>query len=386
MNPRSAVAFAVLLLAAAFAAPALSQPAATGPRTVAPFARPALHVEGPIVRAHGDDWVVSWAAGAHVRQDRWPIAARADVPAWRGAAAVPAALLDPVEPPPALHAAPDRILAVGDGHGRFASFLRVLHAAGVIDEAGAWTFGTDHLVCGGDLMDRDHDVVALLWFLRRLEGEAADAGGAVHVLLGNHEQLALQGDERYVHPILLEASARLGTRYADLYARGTVLGDWLRTKPAIVRIGDRAFVHGGVSEPLLRLARAQDLDVDRINEIVRDHLGVSRAERDADPILSILFGSAGPLWHRGYFLDDARYHPTSDEDLDRILAWLDASSIVVAHTQFDRVGTHRNGRVIACDVDLDETPEAVLIRGEDVLRVTADGVVEPIAPLALGED
>ena len=32
----------------------------------------------------------------------------------------------------------------------------------------------------------------------RLEGEAEQAGGAVHVLLGNHEVMNLVGDLRYV--------------------------------------------------------------------------------------------------------------------------------------------------------------------------------------------
>lgn len=367
------------------AAPPTSTPSAAAPTQVpgTPPARPRTHVEGPHVQASGDDWIVRWVVDGHVREDRIPKATATEVPAWAGAPAIPAELLASVEPGPAVHAAPERILAVGDVHGRFASFLRVLHSAGVIDDAGSWTFGADHLVCCGDLMDRDRDVVGLLWFLRRLEVEAARAGGAVHVILGNHEQLALQGDERYVHRDLLAASARLGIPYADLFGAGTVLGDWLRSKHAIVRIGDVAFVHGGISGPLLALAGQQELDVDGINTLVRRHLGVSRAERRADPVLEGLFGSAGPLWHRGYFRAEEQYHPTSSDELDQALAWLGARRIVVGHTEFDRVGSHMGGRVIACDVNLDRTPEAILIAGDELSRIHADREPEPLTPLAI---
>ena len=39
----------------------------------------------------------------------------------------------------------------------------------------------------GDLFDRGNDVVRTLWFIYRLEREARKQGGAIHVVLGNHE-------------------------------------------------------------------------------------------------------------------------------------------------------------------------------------------------------
>ena len=49
----------------------------------------------------------------------------------------------------------------------------------------------------GDLLDRGEQEVPLLYWLERLRRQAAAAGGAVHVLNGNHETMSVAGDFRY---------------------------------------------------------------------------------------------------------------------------------------------------------------------------------------------
>lgn len=52
----------------------------------------------------------------------------------------------------------------------------------------------------GDILDRgDHELRTLL-FLERLAGEARAAGGALHLLNGNHETMNAMGDLRYATP------------------------------------------------------------------------------------------------------------------------------------------------------------------------------------------
>jgi len=52
----------------------------------------------------------------------------------------------------------------------------------------------------GDILDRGESELRLLYLLERLQGEAAAAGGAVHVLTGNHETLNVEGRFRYATP------------------------------------------------------------------------------------------------------------------------------------------------------------------------------------------
>lgn len=53
----------------------------------------------------------------------------------------------------------------------------------------------------GDIFDRGPHEVELLYLLERLQYEAARAGGAIHLLAGNHEAMGLMCDNRYVDPM-----------------------------------------------------------------------------------------------------------------------------------------------------------------------------------------
>jgi hypothetical protein len=50
----------------------------------------------------------------------------------------------------------------------------------------------------GDLLDRGDHEIPLLYWLERLRRQAAAAGGALHVLNGNHETMNVAGQYRYV--------------------------------------------------------------------------------------------------------------------------------------------------------------------------------------------
>ena len=53
----------------------------------------------------------------------------------------------------------------------------------------------------GDQLDRGNDEIEILYFLERLEREAAAAGGALHVLNGNHETMNVSGRFTYATPL-----------------------------------------------------------------------------------------------------------------------------------------------------------------------------------------
>src|SRR6187397_2499035 len=93
-----------------------------------------------------------------------------------------------------------RIVAVGDAHGAYDRYVAILRAAGLIDDRQRWAGGRTHLVQTGDLLDRGAGSRQILDLLRRLERDAESKGGAVHVLLGNHEVMRMLGDLRYVSP------------------------------------------------------------------------------------------------------------------------------------------------------------------------------------------
>ena len=99
----------------------------------------------------------------------------------------------------------DRVVAVGDVHGAYDRFVEILRASRLVDDRLRWIGGRAHLVQVGDVVDRGPDSLKALDLLDRLQKDASRAGGAVHVLLGNHEVMRMLGDLRYTTPGEYEA-------------------------------------------------------------------------------------------------------------------------------------------------------------------------------------
>jgi calcineurin-like phosphoesterase family protein len=84
-----------------------------------------------------------------------------------------------------------RTYVVGDVHGHRAELADALRATGLLDEDDNWTGGTAHLWFLGDFVDRGPDGIGVIDLVMRLGTQAAEAGGTVDSLLGNHEILLL---------------------------------------------------------------------------------------------------------------------------------------------------------------------------------------------------
>src|SRR5262249_24740600 len=94
----------------------------------------------------------------------------------------------------------ERVVAIGDVHGAYDRLVELLKTTGLIDDKLKWAGGKTHLVQTGDVVDRGPDSRKALDLLHRLSDEAARRGGAVHMLLGNHEVMRMLGDLRFVTP------------------------------------------------------------------------------------------------------------------------------------------------------------------------------------------
>ena len=71
----------------------------------------------------------------------------------------------------------------------------------------------------GDVFDRGPNHLEILWLLYQLEAEAARAGGGVHLVLGNHEAMVLNGDLRYLNAKYADTARVLGKSGEVITAR-----------------------------------------------------------------------------------------------------------------------------------------------------------------------
>ena len=236
-----------------------------------------------------------------------------------------------------------KLYAISDLEGNFKVLVNSLQGNGVIDENWNWVFGDGHLVVLGDLFDRGHDVTACLWLLYKLDQEATAAGGQLHFILGNHEEMNLRGDIRYVKDKYKFVAQKLKVSVKSLFAANTVLGEWLRSKNAVEKIGKTLFTHGGISP---RLAE-QKMDLDKINDFIRRHLGEEKWRIEQNGGLPhLLMDKKGPMWYRGYFRE-----PLTQNQIERICALFGVNHIVVGHTVVNEISTLYNGRIFAIDVN-----------------------------------
>ena len=308
----------------------------------------------------------------------------------------------------ALHPAPllaapaegGRIVAVGDLHGDYDAWLRIARGAGLIDARGRWAGGSTTLVQLGDVTDREPDSLKIIRNLQQLQKQAPRKGGRVLVVLGNHEAMNLVGDNRYTTPgeyaafvnsqsgalrdrlyeanrAPIEAAARaqdpkvtpdkvraawmaqhpLGwTEHMLAWSPSGELGRWATANPAVVKIGDTVFVHGGLS------AEYAPLGIAEINRRV----AAAMASADEGPA-SVLFDPLGPLWYRGLVTRDPRSdpegaaaaaaakaaRPTIEQELATVLAATGARRIVIAHTPIlSGIGITYGGRLIRIDTGI----------------------------------
>ena len=235
-------------------------------------------------------------------------------------------------------ASASRIMAISDIEGNFNTFSGLLKGNKVIDEQFRWTFGNGHLVLLGDFMDRGEQVTECLWLIYKLEQEAARQGGRVHYLLGNHEAMNLQGNGGYVAPKYLGLAQNLSGKKAlnqslqYLYSKDTELGRWLRSKKVVQKVNDILFVHGGLSPEIL----AHDLPLADINKLLMAEIDQNYyTEPSGKKNIDFLLGRKGPLWYRG-LVRDYNYPKATQQELEQVLAYYNASHMVVGHSYSTR--------------------------------------------------
>ena len=260
----------------------------------------------------------------------------------------------------------ERIAALSDIHGSYNHFKALLRANEIIDDSLSWIWGNGQLVIAGDVFDKGPHVTECLWLIKKLECQAEESGGKVHLLLGNHETYILKGNSEYCDVKYREICDRLFIDYDQLYGRDTYLGKWLRTKTAVVRINKNLFVHGGISDMIID----SRLSVDDINRTLHtwlnsDHL-INSGSGFADTVKKIT-SFLGPLEYRGYYnanpFNRGQSSKYSNQLADSALAYYNAEHIIAGHTIVKEIKGLFDNRIIAVDTAFPE---------DDVIKKNSD--------------
>jgi Calcineurin-like phosphoesterase len=170
-------------------------------------------------------------------------------------------------------------IAIGDIHGALEPLLKLLETEHLIDHNHHWGAGDTHLIFLGDYMDRGPDGIGVIDTIMRLEVEAANAGGKVSAILGNHDVIMLEvhhfGDA--LSPGFLRDGIEKSFRQMWLKNAGGQIRDlerlearhieWLEQRPAMMKAGETLLMHAD-SEFYLEYGE----DIESINEKIQNIL------------------------------------------------------------------------------------------------------------------
>jgi hypothetical protein len=332
---------------------------------------------------------------------------------------------------------PPLLVSIADVHGDFADFCAILQHVGLIDAQRNWAGGKSTFVQTGDLIDRGPKPREVLNLVMSLQEQASKAGGEVVALLGNHEVMNLMGDLRYVtpenyasfadadsekrqksaykdyvdwrqshsallseiyQPVLAQTEAEWMAKHPlgfieqrEAYSPKGIYGKWLRQRPAVARIGNVIFLHGGIS-PDLSSTKIDDINArirreirqfddarqalvdDKVllpfftlqetAEVLQAELNAERKSlltanrmRQANISKFLEYGSwlcvkeDGPLWLRAY---DKWTEEEGTPVADKILKAYNATNIVVGHTvqRTGRIRPRFGGKIMLADTGM----------------------------------
>ena len=292
-----------------------------------------------------------------------------------------------VSPPPAVTAddnsyrfpSAERVIAIGDIHGDADAARAALRLAGAIGPENDWTGDKLVVVQTGDLLDRGDQEPEVIELFEHLAEQAKKAGGAVHVLDGNHEFMNAGGDFRYVTPggfHRFEGTSSLGapnTRVDGLPADergraraffpGGPMAKRLAEHPVAIVVGDTVFVHGGILPEHARYG------IGKINAEARRYmLGESAT------LPPILAAENAPTWTREY--SEGVPSEQACSDLKSALEILHAKRMVVGHTPQKGISSGCDAKVWRIDVGLSHfyggKPEVLEIKGDSVHSLQAE--------------
>jgi hypothetical protein len=269
------------------------------------------------------------------------------------------------------------IVAIGDLHGDLQATRRALQIAGAIDDQDRWIGDKLVVVQTGDQLDRGDNEQAILDLLTCLSKEAAQVGGALHVLNGNHELMNVKMDLRYVTPggfedfqdavIVTEIDSMLvefdeGQRARVFAFRpGGVYAKVLARRNTVAIIGQNVFVHGGV------LPEHVDYGLERLNAELRTWM------KGEGPIPEWTHEKDSPVWMRHY---SSEVDEEDCELLTEVLDRLGAKRMITGHSvQKNGIASYCDGKVWCIDTGMSSyyggEVQVLEIRG-DTIRVLSD--------------
>lgn len=241
------------------------------------------------------------------------------------------------------HSLPDKVAVISDLEGNVSYFDAWAQQLGIINDKGDWQYDDGHIVILGDAVDRGRATMDLLWRLYDLDLQAKKTSGRVWLIAGNHEQYVLRGLVDRVETEHLWAIEQL-MRYEDAFSSRTVLGQWLRAQPVILKLDDYLLTHGGVSPSVLnsRLSVAE-LNIQYQHSLNNDTV--------SDEEFELFYGSQSLTQYRALIKEYADDDDSRRIHLNNVHDFFQTRYLVIGHTPVPTLRIEQDTGLIAIETD-----------------------------------
>lgn len=260
-----------------------------------------------------------------------------------------------------------KIIVIGDIHGRLDLLQESLKLKGIIDKNNRWIGENIQVVQMGDLIDRGPDSLKVIKFVHNLKKQARKKNSQFHVLLGNHEIMALFAglgcDEAKMHWYYnggdsvysewLKTTGRedydnswpcLPEFYEDFSPTG-FYGKMLLNYRGLVEIDNILFSHGGV---------VKEIPFNNLDEKIK---GIF-LKKDLSQYGKGIFSKRGIFWLRDY----------DEQEVEKINKLRGLRYQVVGHTPKNGISVELGGKLVFVDVGINQNdlPCAITLEGETI--------------------
>mgnify|MGYP001260132960 CR=1 FL=1 len=266
----------------------------------------------------------------------------------------------------------NKIIAIGDLHGDYKVFINVLIMCKLINNSLSWIGGDTYLIQLGDTLDgmrpdtkiesaflQESGEVEIIRLILNLDAQAKKYGGRVISLIGNHELYPyyLPNDKQFIRDFVktkdIEQFRKVYNVDRNKFLRPGGLGGSLigRTRPLILQLGEFVFIHGSITDKLIKNSLnpvTGKVDIAKINKDTSLWLqGKARVPKYLEEM-----DDENPVFSRLYSKTKTFNEQECSKFESQLKFFEGANYVVMGHSRFKTINTTCNKALIRTDVSL----------------------------------
>jgi hypothetical protein len=266
----------------------------------------------------------------------------------------------------------NKIIAIGDLHGDYQIFIKVLKMCKLIDKNLDWIGKDTYLVQLGDTVDgkrpescmhpsfkKESGEIEIIKLILYLDAQAKNDKGRVISLIGNHELYPyyLKNDKQFIRDYVKKKDIE---KYPEVYNMdrydflkpggigGSLLG---RTRPLVLQLGEFIFVHGSLTDKLIKHnlnPQTGKVDISKIN----DSTSLWLQGKTKVPKFLEKMDEENPVFSRLYSKEKTFNKTQCSKFNNQIKSFEGAKYVVMGHSRFKQINSACNNKLIRTDISL----------------------------------